>query len=132
VTNYPGGIGTTFDLTTAVFVENLQRIYIFGGVKITNETFKYLDTIWYIDLVSHPAFNCADLPHGSYPHSADCASFFVCVDDELAGEFTCPPPLLFDPIQQTCTKSDPAQCFLLCQGKDGLLPHPTDPSKFLF
>jgi hypothetical protein len=132
VANYPGDNEAVFDVTSSVYVEKLNRIYIFGGGIYRDVT--YYDSIWYIDLPSPPpaAFDCSNLTHGSYPHPTHCASFFVCVDGELAGEFACPPPLLFDPIQQTCTKADLAQCFLTCEGKDGLLPHPTDCSKFLF
>jgi hypothetical protein len=134
VTNFPFENGTMFDKTSAVFVEKLNRIYIFGGVSKTNGISEFHDSIWYIELPSLtlPQFDCSNLTHGSYPHPSDCSSFFVCVDGELAGNFTCPSPLLFDPIQQTCTKADLAQCFLSCEGKDGLLPHPTDCSKFLF
>jgi hypothetical protein len=111
-------------------VEKLNRIYIFGGWTQTSAQVKYLEHIWYVDLAS--SFDCSNLTHGSYPHPIDCSSFFVCVDGELAGNFTCPSPLLFDPIQQTCSKPDIAQCFLSCEGKEGILPHPTDCSKFLF
>jgi hypothetical protein len=133
VANFPAGEGSFFDDTTAVYVDKLNRIYIFGGYRY-NGTNTYLDSIWYIDLQSTavPAFDCSNLAHGSYPHPTDCSSFFVCVDGELAGNFTCPLPLLFDPIEQTCTKADLVQCFLSCEGKEGLLPHPTDCSKFLF
>jgi hypothetical protein len=133
IINYPVENGTIFDGTTAVYVEKLNRIYIFGGYTDRGGSFVSLDSIWHMDLPSPPpAFDCLNLTHGSYPHPTDCSSFFVCVDGEIAGEFTCPPPLLFDSIQQTCTKSDLAQCFLSCEGKEGLLPHPNYCSKFLF
>jgi hypothetical protein len=121
-----------YGYTAIVYVEKLNRIYMFGGT--TFEPYTTHDSIWYIDLSppSLPGFDCTNLTHGSYPHPTDCSSFFVCAEGELAGNFTCPLPLLFDPIQQTCTKADHAQCFLSCEGKDGLLPHPTDCSKFLF
>jgi hypothetical protein len=130
VINYPGSGGTEYhfnDHMSAVYVERLNRIYIFGG--ITNA---YDDSIWYIDITSKPSFDCSKLSQGSYPHTIDCSSFFICMDGELAGEFTCPPPLHFAPIPQTCTKADLAHCFLSCEGKEGLFPHPTHCSKFIF
>jgi hypothetical protein len=134
VTNYPVASGTVLDYTSAVYVGKLNRIYIFGGSEETNGMSFRLAGIWYVDLPSShiPAFNCSNFTKGSYPHPTDCSSFFICVEGELAGEFSCPIPLLFDPIQQTCTKAEFAQCFLSCAGKEGLAPHPTDCSKFLF
>jgi hypothetical protein len=132
VTNYPGISGTAFDETTAVYVEKLNRIYFFGGRTMTNGTVKYQDSIWFIDLPSPPAFDCSNLTHGSYPHPTDCSSFFICMDGELAGEYTCPPSQLFDPIQQTCTIPEVVLCYFTCEGREGLLPHPTDCSKYVF
>jgi hypothetical protein len=48
VANYPGA-NTVFDLTCAVYVEKLNRIYMFGGLTVNSSTF-YNDSIWYIDL----------------------------------------------------------------------------------
>jgi hypothetical protein len=129
VTNYPGVNGTVFDYTTAVFVEQMNRIYIFGGYSVTNSDGH--DSIWYIDLPSPPTFDCSNLTHGSYPHPTDCSSFFVCVDGEVAGEFTCSPSQLFDPIQQTCKSPEQVQCFFTCEGQEGVLPHPSDCSKYI-
>jgi hypothetical protein len=134
VTNYPGGDGAILDNTAAIYVEKLNRIYIFGGLTITNGVSSYLDKIWYIDLQSPPpvpAFNCSGLPHGSYPHPTDCASFFICLDGELAGEFTCSSTDLFDPIQQTCNIPELVVCFFSCEGRAGLHPHPSDCSKYI-
>jgi hypothetical protein len=55
VTNYPGGNGTAFDGTSAVYVGKLNRIYIFGGATITEDTEELHDSIWYIEL-SSPTF----------------------------------------------------------------------------
>jgi hypothetical protein len=118
------------DFTSAVYVEKLSRIYLFGGIAGST----YLSTIQYIDLAlppPGPAFNCSDKPQGSYPHPTNCSSFFVCVDGELAGDFICTEPLLFDPIQQTCNFPEEVLCFFTCEGKDGFFPHPNDCSKFL-
>jgi hypothetical protein len=133
VTNYPGVNGTYFDDTSAVFVEKLNRIYIFGGYTQTNGSWKYHDSIWYIELPPPPppSFDCSNLTEGSYPHPTDCASFFICLDGELAGEFTCPPTLLFDPIQQTCKSPSQVFCFFTCAGREGVFPHPSDCSKFI-
>jgi hypothetical protein len=133
VENFPVGSGSYFDAATAVYIDKLNRIYIFGGYT-DDGTRIYQDKIWYIDLHSPPvpAFDCSNLPEESYPHPTDCSSFFICYNGELAGEYTCPPPLQFAPIQQTCTKADIAQCFLSCEGKEGLYPHPTHCSKFFF
>jgi hypothetical protein len=136
VADYPGGNETVFDDTAAVFVEKLNRIYIFGGLtrNRTGVVATYHDSIWYIDLSSSPpvpSFDCSNLTHGSYPHPTDCSSFFVCVDGEPAGEYSCPPSLLFDPIQQTCNFPEEVVCFFSCEGKEGLFPHPSDCSKFL-
>jgi hypothetical protein len=121
VANFPAGNGSNFDYTTAVYVDKLNRIYIFGGT-IWNGTSTYQDNIWYIDLPSTlvPAFDCSNLTQGSYPHPTDCSSFFVCRDGELAGEFSCPPPLNFDPIQQTCYLPEKVVCFFTCEGREGL------------
>jgi hypothetical protein len=132
VTNYPGVSGTVFDGTTAVYVEKLNRIYIFGGYTERDGKYEDLDSIWFIDLSSPPAFDCSTLTHGSYPHPTDCNSFFICVDGELAGEFSCPPSQLFDPVQQTCTIPEEVVCFFTCDGQEGLQPHPTDCSKYIF
>jgi hypothetical protein len=132
VATYPAGEGSYFDGTTAVFVDKLNRIYIFGGYTF-NGTNTFHDSIWYIDLPSSPvpAFDCSNLTHGSYPHPTDCSSFFVCVDGELFGEFSCPLPLAFDPIQQTCDLPEEVLCFFTCEGRAGLHPHPNDCSKFI-
>jgi hypothetical protein len=131
VTNYPGVNGTTFDATSAVYVEKLNRIYIFGGETVTNGSVKLHDSIWYIDLPSSPLFDCSNLTQESYPHPTDCASFFICLDGELAGEFTCPPSQLFNSIQQTCNVPKYVVCFFTCEGREGLLPHPSDCSKYI-
>jgi hypothetical protein len=133
VSNFPAGnsFPALFDITSAVYVKKLNRIYIFGG-QTNNGSYIEHDSIWYIDLPSPPEFDCSKLTYGYYPHPTDCSSFFICLDVELAGEYSCPPPLLFCPIQQTCTKADPSKCFLSCDGREGLQPHPTNCSKFLF
>jgi hypothetical protein len=70
VLNYPGADGAIFDNTAAVYVEKLNRIYIFGGLTITDGYLRYLDKIWHIDLPSPsppvPSLNSANLPQGSY------------------------------------------------------------------
>jgi hypothetical protein len=131
VTNYSGVSGTVFDGTTAVFVENLNWIYIFGGYTKRGGSYEDLDSIWFIDLQRPPAFDCSNMTHGSYPHPTDCSSFFICLDGELAGEFICDSSELFDPIQQTCNIPEAVVCFFTCDGRDGLVPHPTDCSKFI-
>jgi hypothetical protein len=123
--------GTVFDLASAVYVEKINRIYIFGGTTFTTGIEKYQDNIWYIDLPSPPAFDCSNLTQGSYPHPTDCASFFICLDEELAGEFRCSSHDLFDPIQQTCNVPELVVCFFTCEGREGLFPHPSDCSKFV-
>jgi hypothetical protein len=133
VTNYPGERGAILDNTAAVYVEKLNRIYIFGGLTIINGVSSYLDKIWYIDLSSPPvpAFDCSNLPQGSYPHPTDCASFFICLDEELAGEYKCSSTDLFDPILQTCNIPELVVCFFSCEGRAGLHPHPSDCSKYI-
>jgi hypothetical protein len=131
VTNYPGVNGTIFDWTTAVFVEKQNRIYIFGGETVRNATWKYHDSIWYIELPSPSSFDCSKLAQGSYPHPTDCASFYICLDGELVGEFSCPPDDLFDPIQQTCNIPEVVICFFSCIGREGLYPHPGNCSKYI-
>jgi hypothetical protein len=135
VTNYPGADGAIFDNTAAVYVEKLNRIYILGGMTITEGFSRYLDKIWYIDLPSPstpvPVFDCSNSPHGSYPHPTDCTSFFICTDGELVGKFTCLPPTLFDPIQQRCGNPEKVLCFFSCDGQAGRHPHPGDSSKFI-
>jgi hypothetical protein len=135
VTNYPAGQGSYFDAPTAVFVEKLNRIYIFGGFTHDGTT-TFHDSIWYIELASSPppppAFNCSKLTDGSYPHPTNCSSFYVCSGGELAGEISCPPPLNFDPIEQTCNFPEEVVCFYTCEGRaGGLHPHPSDCSKYI-
>jgi hypothetical protein len=62
VKNYPGGNdGIVFDFTSAVFVEKLNRIYMFGGRTMGNNddvgegTAEFFDSIWYIDLMGSTA-----------------------------------------------------------------------------
>jgi hypothetical protein len=52
VTNFPAAEGSTFDMASAVYVEKLNRIYIFGGWTYTNGFGENHDSIWYIDLPS--------------------------------------------------------------------------------
>jgi hypothetical protein len=115
VVNFPAGNGY-FDHTSVVYVDKLDRIYIFGGYSWYNGTYFNHDSIWYIDLPSPPIIDCSNMMHGSYPHPTDCSSFFVCVEGEVAGEFTCPPSQLFDPIQQTCNFPEEVLCFFTCAG----------------
>jgi hypothetical protein len=82
-------------------------------------------------LPSSPIFDCSNLMHGSYPHPTDCSSFFVCVEGEVAGEFTCPSSQLFDPIQETCNFPEEVLCFFSCAGREGLFPHPSDCSQYI-
>jgi hypothetical protein len=136
VRGYPSGDGQILDSTAAVYVEKLNRIYIFGGVIMTktNGNYRFLDNIWYIELPSLPPvpeFDCSGLAQGSYPHPTDCTSFFICLDGELAGEFKCSSTDLFDPIQQTCNVPEMVVCFFSCEEREGLHPHPSDCSKYI-
>jgi hypothetical protein len=136
VRGYPSGDGQILDSTAAVYVEKLNRIYIFGGVIMTktNGNYRFLDNIWYIELPSLPPvpeFDCSGLAQGSYPHPTDCTSFFICLDGELGGEFKCSSTDLFDPIQQTCNVPEMVVCFFSCEEREGLHPHPSDCSKYI-
>jgi hypothetical protein len=134
VSDFPAGNGSSFDGTSVVYVEKLNRIYIFGGYTVANnDIFTDHDSIWYIDLPFPllPPFDCSNLTQGSYPHPTDCASFFICLDGTLAGEFKCSSTDLFDPIQQTCNIPEKVVCFFTCEGREGPLPHPSDCSKFI-
>jgi hypothetical protein len=155
VSGWPVGTGWTLDNPAAVYVEKLNRIYIFGGICLTiaDDNYRFLESILYIDLIptsttpphtlpppstTQPpvlppsGFNCSGLAQGSYPHPTDCASFFICLDGQLAGEFKCPTGDLFDPIQGTCNSGESVVCFLSCEGReDGLHPHPSDCSKYI-
>jgi hypothetical protein len=81
-----------------------------------------------LDEGSPPAFHCSGLPNGSHPHPSDCASFFICRQGEgQEGPFTCPQPLLFDPILKTCNSPQLVECFVSCEGRaNGPSPHPND------
>jgi hypothetical protein len=49
--DYPGSPnGTVFDETSAVYVDKLNRIYMFGGVTRRDVSSQYKNAIWYIDL----------------------------------------------------------------------------------
>jgi hypothetical protein len=132
VANFPPSNGSCFHGTSTIYVDKLNRIYMFGGFSYNNPNIWH-DSIWYIDLPSPPvpALDCSNLTQGSYPHSTDCSSFFVCDNGELAGEFSCPPLLIFDPIQQTCNIPEEVVCFFSCEGRTGLNSHPKDCSKFI-
>jgi hypothetical protein len=111
VANFPAVEKSGFDYTSAVYVDKLNRIYMFGGYTY-NGTQILHDSIWYIDLPSPPvpAFDCSNLTHGSFPHPTECSSFYVCVDGELPGEFSCPPTLLFDPVLLKCRLPELVEC----------------------
>jgi hypothetical protein len=130
VANFPAGKGSYFDYTSAVYVNKLTRIYIFGGYTYNGTNLRH-DSIWYINLPSVPGIECSNLTQGSYPHPTECSSFFICDSGELFGEFSCPSPLAFDPIQQTCNIPEEVVCFFTCEGRAGLHPHPKDCSKFI-
>jgi hypothetical protein len=127
--NFSPGEGWFFDNTTAVCVDKLNRIYIFGGFT-NNGTTKNHDSIWYIDLPLPPIFDCSNLTHGSYPHPTDCSSFFFCVDSEIAGEFTCPPSQRFNSIKQTSKFIEEVLFLHLCRTKR-LFFHPSDCSQYI-
>jgi hypothetical protein len=89
-----------------------------------NGNYRFLDSIWYIELPSLPpvpAFNCSGLRQGSYTHPTYCASFFICLNGELVGEFNCSSTDLFDPIQQTCNILELVICFFSFEGREGLI-----------
>jgi hypothetical protein len=65
VINFPGSIGTTFDVTSAVYVEKVNRIYIFGGETNRNGNRQAKDSIWYINLHTLPQLDCSNLTCGS-------------------------------------------------------------------
>jgi hypothetical protein len=116
---------------------------MFGGATgIGQFISNHLDTIWYIDMATSPpetpstpppapAFNCSQMSNGSYPHPSNCSSFFICRDEMDVGVFTCPQPLLYDAVRQTCNSPQHVQCFLTCKDKDGLYSHPKDNKKFI-
>jgi hypothetical protein len=62
VANFPAGEGSYFDFASAVFVDKLNRIYIFGGYT-DNGTEVIHDSIWYIELPSLlvTALDCSNL-----------------------------------------------------------------------
>jgi hypothetical protein len=49
VNNYPG---TKFDYTSTIYVDKINRIYIFGVYTQANGSGKYHDSIWFIDLTA--------------------------------------------------------------------------------
>ncbi|XP_035710045.1 uncharacterized protein LOC118436330 [Folsomia candida] len=76
-------------------------------------------------------FSCTDRPNGLYPHPTDCAMYIGCHDGELL-VFSCPPPLLFDPVKKACDFPDVVDCDLTCVGKpDASYPHPHDCSLYI-
>jgi hypothetical protein len=131
ITNYPGKWNDFRPHHCSLRRETKSDIYL-RGLHRKRRQYEHLECIWFIDLSSPPAFVRSNLTHGSYPHPTDCNSFFVCVDGELAGEFTCSSSQLFDPVQQTCTIPEEVVCFFTCDGREGLQPHPTDCSKYIF
>jgi hypothetical protein len=52
VKNYPAEDGELFDFTSAVYIEKLRRIYIFGGRTRVENDWRYNDEIWYIEFSS--------------------------------------------------------------------------------
>jgi hypothetical protein len=70
---------------------------------------------------------------GFYPHPTDCSLFIGCQDDDDELKiFTCPPPLLFDPITRTCAFPEDVECGLSCIDKrNGNHLHPQDCSLYI-
>ncbi|XP_021964186.1 uncharacterized protein LOC110859530 isoform X2 [Folsomia candida] len=74
---------------------------------------------------------CQNKTDGMYPHPYDCAMFIGCHNGELE-IFTCPVPLLFDPVASTCMPPHLVDCNISCVGKpDGVYPHGQDCSLFI-
>jgi hypothetical protein len=136
--------------TSAVYIPKLDRIYVFGGES--NGSCR--DTIEYIDLHSpplppspplntsssssnsSPALSTMDCEHqtvDNYPYPSDKTSFFICLNQTNTdgGVFTCPQPLIFDPILRTCNVQEMMGGFPTCEGKNGLQSYPNAWTKFI-
>jgi hypothetical protein len=51
VANFPAGNASYFDGTSAIYVQKLNRIYIFGGyTDSVNGSITLHDSIWYIEM----------------------------------------------------------------------------------
>jgi hypothetical protein len=150
VHNFPSSNEAPLDHSAAVYVEKLNRIYIFGGTRGEGREWSYLDDILYIDISPPPStqssslphflpslpppalFNCSNLPGGiSYPHPIDAASFYICRNGTDYEVFTCPRTLLFDRKSHTCNAPEHVLPNLSCDGKMGAHPYPADTSKFI-
>jgi hypothetical protein len=119
------------DRASFIICRNGSKYDIFTCPRPSIFDAKFRICINNIELPSPHSFDCSNLTQGSYPHPSDCSSFFICLDGELAGEFTCPPSQSFDPIQQTCKFTEQVLCFFTCKGRRGVLPHSTDCSKYI-
>jgi hypothetical protein len=122
------------DVTTAVYVSKLNRIYIFGGRRFGTSRYMYHKNIWYIDLPTPPPPalpNCSILPNGNYVHTSNASSFIVCRNGSRFGVFNCPRSLLFDPNLRSCNAPEHIIPNLSCEGKTGPYAYPADSTKFI-
>ncbi|OXA63162.1 Endochitinase [Folsomia candida] len=116
VTNFPANGTHMLDLTTAVYVNRLNRIYLFGGqtsyMAIGN--FTKLSGIWYIDLSPLT-------PTTTTPRPSSTTTTTRTTTTSTTTSTTTPPP--------TTTLCPDV---LSCVGKeDGTYPHPFDCAKFI-
>ncbi len=66
-----------------------------------------------------------------YPHPFDCSLFLGCKAGVME-TFSCPTPLLFDPIRKSCEYPSQFLCDISCQNKtDGRYPHSQDCSLYI-
>jgi hypothetical protein len=131
VANFPAGNNSLLEYTSAVYVERLNRIYLVGGSIRQNTTIihEYQEKIWYID-ISSLQVSCRNRTDGNYINPSECSSFVNCRAGN-ASVFTCPEPLLFDPLERKCNFPDLTDCTLTCEGKEGFFPHPNNCSLFI-
>jgi hypothetical protein len=74
--NFPSGSDAILDETTAVYVPNLNRIYIFGGVQDvpSRRIWRRLNDIWCVDLPPPTPSPTLPLLNGSnHPDTRVCA-----------------------------------------------------------
>lgn len=105
VSNFPASGTQLLDMTTAVYVEKLNRIYFIGRRTSyqTSPNGTTVDGIWYIDLTTlcPEELSCVGKVDGNYPHPFDCAKYIRC-QREVLTEMSCPEDLLFDPVIKAC------------------------------
>lgn len=117
-----------------VYVNKLNRIYLFGGLVNTPLLTGFKNEIWHIDLPRKEVpfqVNCSGEDGRIYPHPNNCSQYVVCLSEEIF-EVNCASGEMFDPIDLICKEQELVDCSANCVEKiRGIYPKVGDCSKFI-